>query len=378
MYFYRAMKTEIIEINTEKIDADKIKKAAKLIDEGNLVAFPTETVYGIACRVRDDSLKKLSVVKNRMADKYYTLHIDKKEKIKEFVPEIGLRGKKLISRAWPGPLTIVFELEQSEVEKQSQRTEKEVFYNLYKDDSIGIRCPDHPVASMLLSYTNYPVVAPSANPAGQPPATDVREVIRSLKGKIPLILDAGCCKYKKSSTVVKIGLSETTILREGVFSQKDIKEMSQIKFLFVCTGNSCRSPMAGGIFSKYLAEKLKCNIDQLEEMGYKIYTAGTMGIWGLPASAEAINACAAKGIDISNHVSTGLTEQLINKCDLIYVMTASHCRQVIEMVPQASEKCLMLTEADIPDPIGQEQQIYEQCADMIEKAVKERIRELKL
>jgi protein-tyrosine phosphatase len=372
------MKTEVIKIESERIDLGAIKKTAGLIDQGNLVAFPTETVYGIACRVSSDSLKKLSAIKNREADKYYTLHIDKKEKVNEFVPEMGMRGRKLIKKAWPGPLTIVFELEPQEIAKQSQRIEKEVFNNLYKDNSIGIRCPDHPVASMLLSYTNHPVVAPSANPAGSPPATSAEEAIEYLKGKIPLILDAGSCKYKKSSTVVKTGSAGITILREGVFSQKDIKAMSLVKFLFVCTGNSCRSPMAAGIFGKYLAEKLKCNVDRLEEMGYKIYSAGTMGIWGIPASAEAVKACAAKGVDISSHSSAGLTDQLIEECDVIYTMTASHRRQIIEMAPKASEKCLMLSEFDIPDPIGQEQQIYEQCAFLIEEAVKERVRELKL
>ena len=372
------MKTEIVEINTERININDIKKAAKLIDEGNLVAFPTETVYGIACRVNNDSLQKLSTVKNRVSDKYYTLHIDKPEKVRQFVPTTGLRAGKLIQKAWPGPLTIVFELEQAELEKQKQKIDREVFENLYADNSIGVRCPNHPVASILLSYTNFPVVAPSANLTDQPPATDAQQVIESLRGKIPLILDAGPCKYKKSSTVVKIGLAETTILREGVFSQKDVKEMSQIKFLFVCTGNSCRSPMAEGLFQKYLAEKLKCNVDQLEKMGYKTCSAGTMGISGVPASAEAVNACAAKGVDIRNHISTGLTKEIIEDCDLIYVMTSSHRLQVIEIAPQASAKCLMLAEVDIPDPIGQEQQIYNFCAEIIEKAVKERIRELKL
>ena len=372
------MKTEIVEINIENIDINKIKKAARLIDEGNLVAFPTETVYGIASRVWRDSLQKLNTIKNRTADKYYTLHIDKPEKINEFVPTLGLRAKKLIQKAWPGPVTIVFQLEQSEIEKQKQRIDKEVFENLYVDNSIGVRCPDHPVASTLLSYTNFPVVAPSANLSGRLPATDAKQIIESLEGKIPLILDAGPCKYKKSSTVAKISSGNIAILREGVFSQKDIEDMSQVKFLFVCTGNSCRSPMAEGLFRKYLAEKLNCNVDQIEKMGYKTISAGTMGIWGLPASAEAVKACAAKGVDIANHLSTGLTKELIEDCDLIYVMTASHCQQVVEMVPQSSEKCLMFSEADIADPIGQSREIYDECAEKIEKAVKERIRELKL
>ena len=372
------MKTEIFKINPDKIDNGLIQKAAALIDQGNLVAFPTETVYGIACRVCNDSLEKLNTVKNRTADKYYTLHIDNPQKISEFVPQISLRAKKLIQNAWPGPLTIVFELEQPDIEKQKERLEKEVFDNLYKDNSIGVRCPDHLIASLLLSYTHYPVVGPSANLTGESPATDAKQVIEGLQGKIPLILDAGPCKYKKSSTVIKISQKGITMLREGVFSQNQIKEMLQLNFLFVCTGNSCRSPMAEGMFREFLAEKLNCNIDQLEQIGFNIYSAGTMGISGMPASAEAIKVCAAKGIDIKDHVSKALTEQMIAESDVIYVMTRSHYKQVLEMVPQASEKCFLLAEEDIYDPIGQGLQVYKQCGEIIEKAVKQRISELKL
>jgi L-threonylcarbamoyladenylate synthase len=372
------MRTEITEFEIDKIDLPKIKKAARLIDDGNLVAFPTETVYGIASRVANDSLKLLSKVKNRTPDKYYALHIDKPEKIDQFVPSIGLRAKKLVQKALPGPLTIVFQLQPEDIEIQRQKIDKEVFDNLYLNNSIGIRCPDHPVASKLLSCTKFPVVAPSANLTGQPPAVDAQQVFDSLNGKIPLILDGGPCKYKKNSTVAKITSRDITVLREGVFTQNDIEKMSQLNFLFVCTGNSCRSPMAEGIFRKFLAEKLNCNVDQLEKIGYKTYSAGTMGIFGMQASIEAVKACAAKDVDITKHKSTGLTKGLIEDCDLIFTMTASHRREVIAIEPDALEKCFTLADTDIADPIGQGQKEYNACAKIIEMAVKERIGKLKL
>ncbi len=370
------METKVLKLDAAKVDTAKIKEAAEMIDAGRLVAFPTETVYGIACRVKADSLSKLNNLKNRTTEKYYTLHISKKSDVGKYVPTIGLRAQKLIRSAWPGPLTIVFEMDNQDIARQQGVLEKDVFENLYKDNTIGIRCPDNEIASKLLEMTANAVVAPSANITGRPPCIDAEDVLAQISGQIEMVIDGGPCKYQKSSTVVKIGKMGFEILRPGVYSQRDLEAMSLVKFLFVCTGNTCRSPMAKGIFSKNLAEKLQCNVDQLAEKGYKVLSAGTMGMSGLPASAEAITVCAAKGVDIRSHKSCALSRQLIEDSDIIFVMGQSHRETVLSLSPQAGDKCLLLAGKDIPDPIGQSQQVYNNCAELIEEAVKTRISEL--
>ena len=166
------MKTEIIKLTSEKPDIEVLKKAAKVLDTGGLVAFPTETVYGIACPAQPDAISRLDQLKDRAEEKYYTLHIAQKDQVGKYLPKIPLRGKKLISNAWPGPVTIVFELSPEQVEKQKQIIGDETFNILYKDNTIGIRCPDNEIASRLLSLTKQPIVAPSANLAGKKPAKD--------------------------------------------------------------------------------------------------------------------------------------------------------------------------------------------------------------
>jgi L-threonylcarbamoyladenylate synthase len=222
----------------------------------------------------------------------------------------------------------------------------------------------------LLQQTGNAIVTPSANLTGQSPAVDVEQVLARLGGKIDLILDGGPCKYKRSSTVVKIGKKGLEVLREGVYSQAELEVLSQIKFLFVCTGNTCRSPMAEGIFKKFLAEKLQCKVDDLERIGYKVSSAGIIGTAGYPASAEAIEVCAAKGIDIGTHRNQALSKELIKESDFIYVMERMHQGSVIALEPEAKSRCFLLAgNKEIPDPVGLPLKFYENCAKLIEKSV---------
>ncbi|MHC4763122.1 MAG: L-threonylcarbamoyladenylate synthase [Planctomycetota bacterium] len=368
------METKVVNIDIANIDTAKIKEAARAIEAGLLVGFPTETVYGIGCRVEAESLAKLNSIKNRSPDKYYTLHISRPDGAKRYVPHIGLRAKKLIEACWPGPLTIVFELDEQSLAGAQNNLAEEVFRSLYKDNSIGIRCPNHPVASKLLEETLYPVVAPSANLEGRQPGVDAGEVLAQLEGQIELLVDGGRCQYKENSTVVKIGKMGMEILRAGVYSKTTLEEKSKVKFLFVCTGNTCRSPMAEGMFRKYLAEKLDCSIDLLEEKGYKVHSAGTMRMAGVPASAESVAACTAKGVDITGHESQPLSTQLIEESDFIFVMTKAHRQYVLALSDEAGGKCQLLAgEKEVADPIGQSQKVYNDCVQMIEDAVKKRV-----
>lgn len=373
------METKVIKLDEKNIDAKAIKEAAGAIDAGALVAFPTETVYGIGCRVHSNSLARLNQLKGRPTDKYYTLHIAKTEDVTRYVPTIGLRAKKLIKKFWPGPLTIVFGLDDKDIEKQKANLPAEVFDNLYRDNSIGIRCPDNLIASALLAEAKNAVVAPSANLSGQAPAAEADRVIEQFAGKIEMVLDGGPCTHKLNSTVVKLNKLGVTVLRQGVYPESQVLETAEVTILFVCTGNSCRSPMAEGLFKKHLAEKLACSVDRFKDMGYNVTSAGTMGMVGFPATTEAVRACAAKGVDISDHRSRALSRYLIEDSDLIFVMAGEHLDAVFEISPEAVDKCELLADnADINDPIGQPQEVYDNCAELIDKAVVKRIGEINL
>ena len=373
----KIVEKKVIKLDIENFDDGSIKEAAELIDTGYLVAFPTETVYGIACRTKRDALHKLSHLKERSSEKYFTLHIAYPNEVERYVPQIQINVQKLIKNGWPGPLTIVFELEGRDLEKQRKNLEQDIFDSLYKNNSIGIRCPDHPVATSLLNQANHPVVASSANLAGDSPAVNGEQIVERFSDQIDMVLDAGPTKYGLNSTVVKMSKKQLEILRPGVWSEEYVRTLSKIRFLFVCTGNTCRSPMAEGLFKKYLAEKLEARIDEIETIGYTVESAGMIGSVGYPASPQAVVSCAAKGVDISAHKNKGLSRELIEESDYIFVMEPVHREKVEAMVPRAAEKCRLLDEnGRIPDPIGHPQSFYDRCVDQIEKAVKKRMSEL--
>ena len=179
--------------------------------------------------------------------------------------------------------------------------------------------------------------------------------------------------------VVKIGKSGLKVLRSGFYSQTELEELSEVKFLFVCTGNTCRSPMAEGIFRKYLAEKFQCNVDDLGKIGYKVNSAGIIGSVGFPASPEAVTACAAMGVDIRAHKSRALSKELIEESDIVFAMERIHRDRIIALDSEASEKCWLLAgNTGIPDPIGHPQEFYNNCAKLIERAVLKRVGELEI
>ncbi|MBU1261216.1 MAG: threonylcarbamoyl-AMP synthase [Planctomycetes bacterium] len=363
------MKTQILKINDPEKDIEKLKKAAECVASGGLVVFPTETVYGIACKADKKSLAKLDEVKKRDTDKRYTLHIAGSDKLSDYVSHLSGPEKKLVKNGWPGPLTIVFGVARKDISENAKL--------LYKDNTIGIRCPSNDIARAFLKLCDFPVVAPSANTAGKEAAANAKDAIQQLDGLVDMILDGGTCKHKKSSTVVKISQAGFSILRAGVYSERQIRKMLTINILFVCTGNTCRSPMAEGLARKAIAEKLGCKVDQLAQMGYKTGSAGSVAINGIGASPESIRFCDSRGVDISGHKSRRITPEMLDEADYIFAMSAGHKNDIMRLCPTAGKKCMLLSDSgDIKDPIGGDFETYKICGGKIEKAVNKRISEL--
>lgn len=199
------MYTKIIEIDQKNINKDAIEEAAKWVQKKELVAFPTETVYGLGANgLEPEASKKIYAAKGRPSDNPLILHISSVEEIEPLVCEIPEAAKKAMSAFWPGPMTIIL--------KKSPIVPLETTGGL---DTVAIRMPDHPVALAFIQACGCPIAAPSANTSGRPSPTKAEHVWEDMDGKIPCILDGGAVGIGIESTIVDFTGEAPMILRPG-------------------------------------------------------------------------------------------------------------------------------------------------------------------
>ncbi len=374
------MNTETLKVDVNSGYRRAIEKAVAVLNAGGLVVFPTETVYGVGANVANrEAVKRLREVKNRSDDKPFTVHIGRPDDLAKYVPSPGAVGRRLAGKGWPGPLTLIFSVNapsQAPVFRDAPSIQERT---LYHEGTIGLRCPDDRAACDLLTGANAPVVAASANPAGASPAITGRQAQEYLEGQVDLVLDAGRTAYARPSSIVRVNEQGYEILRQGVLDDRMIERLAKTSFLFVCSGNTCRSPIAEGLCKKVLAERLGCRMEDLADRGYVVGSAGTHGLGRSPATAEAIQACRARGVDISSHRAQPLTPELINTADYVFGMTVRHVESIRDLLPSAKAYVAQLDpNGDVEDPIGGSGELYMELAARIEGLIRRHLEGIEL
>lgn len=252
------MKTELVKVDRACPQADLMEKAGRLIAEGALVAFPTETVYGLGGNALDpEAAAKIYAAKGRPSDNPLIVHIAEVSDLERIAREVPPEAEKLADAFWPGPLTIVL-----------WKNELVPYATTGGMDTVAIRMPNDPVALELIRKSGKLIAAPSANLSGRPSPTEARHVAEDLCGRIPMILDAGPVGIGIESTIIDLTEETPMVLRPGYITPQMLSDVLGEEVVIdpgIIAADDTRKPKAPGMKYKHYAPKADMIIVEGEE-----------------------------------------------------------------------------------------------------------------
>lgn len=302
------METELIKINS--IDDEALKRAGQCIKDGGLVAFPTETVYGLGGDgLNEVAAKNIYLAKGRPSDNPLILHINDQKMLSRIVSKVTPMAKKIMTAFCPGPITIIL--------PKSDIVPKAVTGGL---DTIAVRMPDNDIARALIKYADTPIAAPSANISGRPSPTTAQAVYKDLQSRIDMVLDGGACQFGVESTIVDCTEDIPIILRPGAITKEMLEEIFPVVKIDKAIVGANVVPKAPGMKYKHYAPKVdmiliegdnKKMSSSIEEILHKYENEGKKV--GLLVSDEVANE-----LNYKNTFSYGSQENLAQIASEIY------------------------------------------------------------
>ncbi len=346
---------------------DVVHRAVACLAQGGVVALPTETSYQLAAVAwRPEAVARLGQIRSHGGQGvgHLPLALRGPEEADDWVPNLSPTARRLARRGWPGPLTLVVE---GDVPRGLVRNLPAPAREAIAPGATLALCgPSHPIAREVLRLIPGPLVLAGPHGNGQPPAITA-DGLERLDG-LDMILDDGPAHLAAPETVVRVDRDSWAIERAGALDERALTRMAGTILLFVCTGNTCRSPMAEALCKRMLAERLGCAVDDLERKGYVILSAGLAAARGHRAAHDAVEAVRARGASLAGHASRPATPELLAQVDLILTMTHEHRRALLNQIPEIVDRVRLLDPDgdDVDDPIGMDRATYLRTAQAIE------------
>ncbi|MEO0479940.1 MAG: Sua5/YciO/YrdC/YwlC family protein [Planctomycetota bacterium] len=353
------MPTTRIPLSGDQVDPADVTRVAEAIRDQRSVVLPTETVYGLVADPRSqESQDRARDLKGRTPDQLFTHHIADRAALEALVDHVPAPIERLIDRYWPGPLTVVLPG--------------------IDGANVGVRMPAHSFTQAVLKEFAPSLYLTSVNRSGAPDLLDPDAILNEFGDSIDLIVDDGPSTLGQASTVIRWQSSgEIEILREGALSERDIWEHAATRILFLCSGNTCRSPLAEAAARRAVAKTLGTTDDRVLAHGFWFQSAGLGAGYGSPASDGSRTVAKEAGLDLEDHSSQPLTAELCEQADKIYCLGPSHLAALQQLDRRIAEKAELLDPegSGVPDPFGGDLDIYRKAREAITKAVEKRIKQ---
>jgi tRNA threonylcarbamoyl adenosine modification protein (Sua5/YciO/YrdC/YwlC family) len=326
--------------------------AAERLRAGQPCVLPTETSYVVAALPQHaGAVAAVRQAARLGADAPLTRHVADRAAAAALWRSVPPPVGRLLDRYWPGPLTVLLPGRDGSL--------------------VGVRVPAHPFTRRLLAALGQPLAtAPAPGDDGRP-LCDAIAVQTRLHGTRALVVDDGPSPLATPTTVVRLDGPRLAVPREGILTAGEVLHTAARRIVFVCTGNTCRSPLAEVIARELCAKALGVPAADVLACGLSFASAGTGTMDGMPASDGSLAAAREIDLDLSGHQSRMLDRNTIERADRVYCLAASHQRAILSRLPAAKDKVELLRPdgGDIADPYGSDLDAYRRTREEIQQAI---------
>jgi L-threonylcarbamoyladenylate synthase len=331
---------------------------------GECVALPTEATYEVVA----SALNSRAVGRLPVAEHGPAIVIGNYANLFDWLPLLQGQASRVFRKMGAGPMSLCAESGLSTgVFPYLPEVAKRL---LIRDSRIAVRWPVHAIWDEL-RQANLPLVSVPVS-AGM----SAEETARAVGDGVACIIDGGPTQFGAAPTVVQAEGRRIRVVREGALSSEQIDELAVCRILFICTGNTCRSPMAEVLCAKLLADHLGCAPDELRRHGYRVESMGLAAGAGNAASPDAVRVVADFGADLSQHRSRMVTQGMLVWADYIFAMTAGHAYALLPIPHIPEPRLFSPAGEDVADPIGGELADYRACAEQIIQCLQQRLPEI--